>query len=128
MSARSILVSGVVQGVGFRPFVFRLATSERLGGWVLNGADGVEIHVEGTAAAVQAFGSRLVTEAPPAARIASVDIAAGVFQNALLLADLKLRCDALGVRVWTNRQVPANDGGISLGQAAFAATACDAPP
>src|SRR5690349_9988549 len=70
--AERFAVRGIVQGVGFRPFVFRLATAQRLGGWVRNGGDGVEIHVEGPADALAAFGSRLATDAPPAARIASI--------------------------------------------------------
>ena len=46
-SACSIKVRGVVQGVGFRPFVYRLARANTLAGWVLNGEEGVEIFVEG---------------------------------------------------------------------------------
>ena len=42
-----IRVHGVVQGVGFRPFVYRLARENTLSGWVLNGDQGVEIHLEG---------------------------------------------------------------------------------
>ena len=42
-----IRVHGVVQGVGFRPFVYRLARAKTLAGWVLNGDQGVEIHLEG---------------------------------------------------------------------------------
>ena len=49
---------GVVQGVGFRPFVFRLARANSLAGWVLNEEDGVEIHVEGCEAGFRAFLSR----------------------------------------------------------------------
>jgi hydrogenase maturation protein HypF len=45
----------------------------------------------------------------------------GVFQNTLLLSDLKRLLDRQPLPVWTNRQVPPNDGGISLGQAAIAA-------
>ncbi len=45
----------------------------------------------------------------------------GVFQNTLLLELLRPRLEAAGLRVWTNRLVPPNDGGISLGQAALAA-------
>ena len=62
-------VAGVVQGVGFRPFVFRLARAHRLTGWVLNDPEGVSIHVEGEAAALDAFLLQLTAEAPPAARI-----------------------------------------------------------
>jgi hydrogenase maturation protein HypF len=70
--ARRVRVGGTVQGVGFRPFVARLAESHRLAGWVLNGLDGVEIHVEGMESAMDAFTRALQTQAPPAARIESV--------------------------------------------------------
>ena len=52
---RAISVRGVVQGVGFRPFVYRLAHEHGLAGWVLNHSGGVEIEVEGPAAALVAF-------------------------------------------------------------------------
>ena len=54
-SARDIRVRGVVQGVGFRPFVFHLAQTNTLTGWVLNDADGVEIHLEGAEPALDEF-------------------------------------------------------------------------
>ena len=54
-SARSIRIRGVVQGVGFRPFVFRLAQEHTLAGWVSNGVEGVEIHLEGAEPALDAF-------------------------------------------------------------------------
>ena len=54
-SARFIRVRGVVQGVGFRPFVFRLARENALAGWVLNEETGVEIHLEGPEPALDAF-------------------------------------------------------------------------
>jgi hydrogenase maturation protein HypF len=68
-----IKVRGVVQGVGFRPFVFRLAHEMSLYGWVLNGEEGVEIHIEGPAPALQQFEQRLKTEIPPASHIASME-------------------------------------------------------
>jgi len=74
MTARSISVRGVVQGVGFRPFVFRLAHSNTLAGWVLNGEEGVEIHLEGAEPAVDAFLRDLQAQPPPAARITSLDV------------------------------------------------------
>jgi len=67
-----VRVSGVVQGVGFRPFVYRLASEEKLAGLIGNDTDGVTIELEGTAAHLQAFLSRLTTETPPLARIDSV--------------------------------------------------------
>jgi len=71
--ARAITVRGVVQGVGFRPFVYRAARARGLCGWVLNGEEGVEIHIEGEDAAVEEFLRALKNEAPPAARIASIE-------------------------------------------------------
>ncbi len=72
--ARLIRIRGVVQGVGFRPFTYRLARRFALGGWVKNGGDGVEIFAEGSLAALDAFAAELVREAPPAARIASTEV------------------------------------------------------
>ena len=74
-SACSIRVRGVVQGVGFRPFVYRLARANTLSGWVLNGEEGVEIHLEGAGPSLYAFVRDLKTQAPPAASIAEIDIA-----------------------------------------------------
>jgi hydrogenase maturation protein HypF len=71
---RRISVRGVVQGVGFRPFVFNLAERFELGGWVLNHSGGVEIEVEGPAEAVAAFGAALRAEAPPLARIEGIEV------------------------------------------------------
>ncbi len=71
--ARRFVVRGTVQGVGFRPFVAHLADTHQLSGWVLNASDGVDIHVEGRAAAVDAFARALETQPPPAAHIERVD-------------------------------------------------------
>ncbi len=64
-----IHVTGVVQGVGFRPFVYALAQRLALTGWVRNTAGGVEIEVDGSPVALQAFVDGLSREAPPLARI-----------------------------------------------------------
>jgi hydrogenase maturation protein HypF len=69
---RRIRVTGQVQGVGFRPFVYRLATELAVGGWVRNDAHGVDIEVHGNREAVEALIQRLVCEAPPLARIDAV--------------------------------------------------------
>ena len=73
-AARFIRVRGVVQGVGFRPFVYRLAHAHALAGWVLNGEEGVEIQVEGPESSLQAFLQELKTQAPPAAVISEIDV------------------------------------------------------
>ena len=62
-------VTGTVQGVGFRPFVYRLAGELGLAGFVLNDDRGVLAEVEGDAAAVERFLERLPTEAPPLATV-----------------------------------------------------------
>ena len=73
-AARSVRVRGVVQGVGFRPFVFRLARAHHLAGWVLNEGHGVAIHLEGADASIATFLRELSGEPPPAARIAGIDV------------------------------------------------------
>ncbi|MFJ9432453.1 carbamoyltransferase HypF [Streptomyces sp. NPDC101490] len=70
-----VVVRGVVQGVGFRPFVFALATGLRLSGHVTNTADGVVAEVEGDPADVASFCARLAPDAPPLARVESVEAA-----------------------------------------------------
>ncbi|WP_423761789.1 carbamoyltransferase HypF [Burkholderia sp. NLJ2] len=65
-------VTGVVQGVGFRPFVYRIATSRALRGWVLNDADGVLIEVEGAAYVLADFDAALRSNLPPLARLTSL--------------------------------------------------------
>jgi hydrogenase maturation protein HypF len=73
--ARRLQVRGVVQGVGFRPFVYRLAHELGLDGWVLNAAEGVTIHIQGRPEALDDFVRQLQSQPPPAARIISLDAA-----------------------------------------------------
>ncbi len=68
-----VIVRGVVQGVGFRPFVYRLATQMRLKGWVLNSAQGVFIEVEGAREMLQSFLFHLERDKPPRAAIQSLE-------------------------------------------------------
>ncbi|MEX0171050.1 carbamoyltransferase HypF [Streptomyces sp. LMG1-1-1.1] len=77
MAARRsrVVVRGVVQGVGFRPFVYALATGLRLSGHVTNTADGVVAEVEGDPSDVASFCARLAPDAPPLARVESVEAA-----------------------------------------------------
>ena len=67
LTARRMTVVGIVQGVGFRPFVYGLARRHGLGGWVLNTASGVEIVLVGSDAALDAFAADLPETAPPLA-------------------------------------------------------------
>ncbi len=64
---------GAVQGVGFRPFVYRLACELELGGWILNSAQGVVIEIEGAAESADNFNRRLFAGAPAHARIQSCE-------------------------------------------------------
>jgi hydrogenase maturation protein HypF len=69
MHGAAIHISGIVQGVGFRPFVYNLASRYQLAGWVRNTSAGVDIAVDGAQDALEAFVRELRDEAPPLARI-----------------------------------------------------------
>jgi hydrogenase maturation protein HypF len=71
-AARHIHVSGVVQGVGFRPFIYTLAIRYRLAGWVRNTSAGVDIEVAGDLPALDDFTRAITAEAPALSRIESV--------------------------------------------------------
>ena len=66
-------VDGTVQGVGYRPFVYRLAAELGVAGWVLNDERGVLVEAEGPAGAVDAFVARLRSDAPPLADVRGVE-------------------------------------------------------
>ena len=68
---RKFQITGVVQGVGFRPFIYRLATECNLTGYVLNDSSGVTVEVQGMRPLVEVFGDRIRREAPPLSRIVS---------------------------------------------------------
>jgi hydrogenase maturation protein HypF len=72
MDRRAIAVSGIVQGVGFRPYVYGLASRLRLGGFITNRAGGVLIEVEGESFSLDRFLDELTTRPPPLARIDGV--------------------------------------------------------
>ncbi|MGC8872406.1 MAG: carbamoyltransferase HypF [Caldimicrobium sp.] len=72
--ALQIKVVGVVQGVGFRPFVYRLAETLSLTGWVFNSSEGVKIYLEGSEENLLFFLEKLKKEAPPLSQIYHLEI------------------------------------------------------
>ncbi len=75
--ARDITVEGIVQGVGFRPFVFQLARRRALCGEVANTAAGVFIHLEGKSEGIRAFVKELSEKAPPLSHITRIVVSKG---------------------------------------------------
>jgi hydrogenase maturation protein HypF len=73
LEGRRIAIRGTVQGVGFRPFVYRLAREEGVSGRVRNEASGVTIEAYGTPSALEAFLRRIETDPPPAAEVREVE-------------------------------------------------------
>lgn len=71
-TAHHLSVRGTVQGVGFRPFIYRLAIEHRITGWVYNHIGGVDIHAEGDPGDLDAFESAIRNDHPPAASISSL--------------------------------------------------------
>jgi hydrogenase maturation protein HypF len=85
--ARYWRLTGRVQGVGFRPFVYRLAARHRLAGWVRNRCGEVEILAQGDEAALAAFGAALLGQAPPLAR---PRVASSSAATVVALADFRI--------------------------------------
>ena len=74
IEALDIRVRGIVQGVGFRPFVYRLAKRYLVSGWVLNDLDGVLIHAEAETPLLDEFVTELHMNPPAAAKISEVEL------------------------------------------------------
>lgn len=72
--AVKIVVKGIVQGVGFRPFIYRLATMLRLKGWVFNSSSGVIIEVEGDELAIDTFLKKITLTPPPLSNIDDIKV------------------------------------------------------
>ncbi|HNE70520.1 MAG TPA: carbamoyltransferase HypF, partial [Anaerolineales bacterium] len=81
MRSIRVHVTGIVQGVGFRPFVYGLAVRLGLRGWVLNTSAGVDIHVEGAEVQVALFIEKLSSELPPLATLDSVTVKEAEVEN-----------------------------------------------
>ncbi len=76
-----ISVTGLVQGVGFRPFVYRLAQKYNLHGWVVNRTDGLSIHVEGLSSLIPGFIEDLRNLAPAVSRVEEIKIDGTAFED-----------------------------------------------
>lgn len=110
-SRRQIIVRGIVQGVGFRPFIYGLALQVGLAGFVQNDSDGVLIEVEGPPDALARFVERVRSDAPPLSQIDSLEVkevaprgntsfsiihsAAGAVRNTLISPDTAVCADCL---------------------------------
>lgn len=98
-----MLVRGIVQGVGFRPFVYNLATALGLGGYVKNAGDGVRIEVEGSPEALEEFLKKLTGSPPRLARVARVET-----REVVPLGEVTFRIDASDGRAAREALVPAD--------------------
>ena len=101
LKALLIRVDGIVQGVGFRPFVYRLAGKLDISGWVINRNDGVMIHAQGEVSDVERFICLLKDQAPPAANLST------------LLTSSAVTCDYENFTIQKSWQVPGTITGIS---------------
>lgn len=70
----NIIIKGIVQGVGFRPFIHKLVQNYNLSGWVLNSNQGVEIDIEGEMEELNSFVSDIKDKLPPLARIEKIEV------------------------------------------------------
>lgn len=81
VEALNIQVKGIVQGVGFRPFVYRLAQEYDIKGWVLNATEGVSIHAEGEQKALDKFALAIADKHPQAAVVKEVNLEEAEVEN-----------------------------------------------
>ena len=115
VAARLIRVTGLVQGVGFRPFVHRLAMRHGASGWVRNASGSVEIWLEAPAPVLDRFLADLQDEAPPLARIGSVavEVRPPVRGRGFKILESVIEP---GARHFTGQGVRSRKGGASSGR------------
>lgn len=101
--AYDIQIYGIVQGVGFRPFVFKLAEIWELAGWVQNKGGAVHIHIEGMASHIKPFILSIIHNPPSLAEIQEIKIQKGVLYNDVIF-EIKLSKDD----VLTKKFLPAD--------------------
>ena len=81
LEAYKIYIKGLIQGVGFRPFIYRLASANFIYGWVRNTTENVIIHAEGSHKNINAFINSIEVEAPEAANISNIEIMQAEIKN-----------------------------------------------
>ena len=89
-------ITGIVQGVGFRPFIYSLAQKNNLKGWVLNSSKGVEIEISGFSADLDKFVADMRNQTPPLARIDRVlveEVAPIPYENFSILSSTHIPGD-----------------------------------
>jgi hydrogenase maturation protein HypF len=91
LGTRRYQIRGVVQGVGFRPFVYRVAEQLSLAGWIRNDSDGVEIELQGDLEQIDSFIVQVCTDAPALARVESVSLVEEL--------DIEIRYDGFTIEV-----------------------------
>ncbi|MBT9130163.1 MAG: Carbamoyltransferase HypF [candidate division WS2 bacterium] len=74
LELKKILIKGIVQGVGFRPFIYRLAQNFQVKGYIINTSNGVEIEAEAVKPILDEFAKAITSEAPPLSRIEEISI------------------------------------------------------
>ena len=117
---RRLEVRGIVQGVGFRPFVYRLARDLALDGWIRNDAAGVTIEVEGDAAHIESLARGLREQAPSLARVDSVSLRECAPANAITQSkELAAAIKALPIVLHATR--PLDEAISSAGGVAWSA-------
>ena len=97
VGARFLRVRGVVQGVGFRPFAYRLARRHSIAGWVRNVAGTVEIHAEGFEDDLDLFQHALRSESPAVSQVETLEVVEDLFEGANAF-EIAISEDSDGIR------------------------------
>jgi hydrogenase maturation protein HypF len=121
--AQFITISGRVQGVGFRPFVYRLAHQYQITGWVRNANGAVEIHAEGSPEQLQKFSNALLSEAPPLSAPGPLAVAACELEHADVFSILESAASS-HVRLNDASSEMADAGSIHLPPDGFVCADC----
>ena len=96
---RRFIIEGIVQGVGFRPFIYRLAINNNLNGWVKNSTEGVVVEIEGELKGAKKFQEGLTKHTPPLARVYKIIIKNIPTKNDTIFTIKQSNCDSNSVTI-----------------------------